>query len=263
MKFGTSRESSDRIGSGITRTVLNQADDTQLLQELSFNGFPGESQQTIEHAHPYGFSSYPKQPSMVGGVMRYAVAFVSFLRGNRSHGVAFQVGDRRFRLYKMKEGEVALHDDQGQWIHLKRSGVLFKVPNGNTITIQVDQKQDGAAPAAPTMGQDSTQVPTATTTVEIKNNLYAVTAKQGDINLTAQNGQVVVSSSADQNVISTSGNVNITASAGKVKIQANADISVDPGGALVLLGGGGDSGGGFAPVSTVAGPSLNVLARIG
>ena len=195
--------------------------------------------------------------------MRYAVAFVSFLRGNRSHGVAFQVGDRRYRLYKMKEGEVALHDDQGQWIHLKRSGVLFKVPNGNTITLQVDQAQNNAQQPAPTMGQDSTQVPTPTTTVVIKNNLYAVTAKQGDINLTAQNGQIAFSSSGDQSVISTSGNVNITASAGKVRIKANADISVDPGAGLVLLGGGDDSGGGFAPVSTVAGPSLNVLARIG
>ena len=133
MKFGTHRNTSDRVGNGITRAVLQKADDTQLLQELSFDGFHGESQQTIEHAHPYGFSTYPKAPSVIGGVKRYAVAFVSFLRGNRSHGVVFQVGDRRFRLMKMQEGEVALHDDQGQWVHLKRTGILVKAPNGQTI----------------------------------------------------------------------------------------------------------------------------------
>lgn len=157
MKFESGRGSSDRIGGGVTRTVISDVDDTQLLQELSYNGFPGEQQQTVEHAHPYGFSSHPKKPSKVQGMMRHAVGFVSFLRGNRSHGVAFQVGDRRYRLMKMQEGEVALHDDQGQWIHLRRGGAFVKVPNGNSVIVQVDEPSP--AGQQPTMGQDSTKVP--------------------------------------------------------------------------------------------------------
>lgn len=163
MKFSSVRESSDRVSNGISRATLQVADDTQLLQELSFGEFSSEAMQTIEHAHPYGFSAHPKKPSMIGGIMRYAVAFMTHLGGARSHGVAFAVSDRRYRLYKMQEGEVALHDDQGQWIYLTRNGVLFKTPNGNSLTLQVDQAQQQQSQSQGQtgggMGQDATQVP--------------------------------------------------------------------------------------------------------
>jgi phage gp45-like len=183
MKFSSSRDSADRIGNGISRTTLNQADDTQLLQELTLDGNLNESMKTIEHAHPYGFSSYPKRPSMIGGAMQAAVGFISFLYGNRSHGVAFSVSDRRYRLYKMKEGETAVHDDQGQWVYLTRKGALHKVPNGNTITHQVDAQQQsqqggqgagGASGAGGSggsqggnsgMGQDATKIPQAASSI--------------------------------------------------------------------------------------------------
>src|SRR6185437_10685924 len=100
---------------------------------------------TIEHAHPYGFSAHPKKPSMVGGIMRSAVAFMGFLGGSRSHAVAFAVSDRRFRVYKTQEGEVVLHDDQGQWVYHRRNGTLIKVPNANNITLQVDQSAGGGS----------------------------------------------------------------------------------------------------------------------
>jgi phage gp45-like len=171
-EFFTSRASADLHSNSLSRHTLEQHDDSQLLGEVKLNGFAGEAMQTIEHANPYGFSTYPKGPSMVGGVKRYAVAFMSFLTGNRSHGVAQQISDRRFRLYNKKEGEVALHDDQGQWIYLTRNGVLAKAPNANSFTIQIDaqqqqqqQQQSGSQGGSQGqggnagMGQDASKVP--------------------------------------------------------------------------------------------------------
>jgi phage gp45-like len=234
MKFVDPRQSSDRIGGGVTRTVLSDVDDTQLLQEVSYNGFPGEQQQTVEHAHPYGFSSHPKKPSMVQGAMRYAVGFVSFLRGNRSHGVAFQVGDRRYRLYKMQEGEVALHDDQGQWIHLRRGGALLKVPNGNSVIVQVDVP----APAGqqPQMGQDSTKVP---------KQAASFTMTKDTITVNAPN--VVVNAS---NMVVNSPNTTINAPSGAI-INSPATQLGAPGGVPAAKLGTIDTGG-YADIDNLA-----------
>jgi phage gp45-like len=89
---------------------------------------------------------------MIGGIMRMAEAFFAFMNGNRSHGVALVTGDRRFRLFGLQAGEVALHDDQGHQIHITRNGVVISAPNGKSITGQV--MSSSAYPAGPTgMGQ--------------------------------------------------------------------------------------------------------------
>jgi phage gp45-like len=37
----------------------------------------------------------------------------------RSHGVLIVVGDRRYRLERIASGDVVIHDNQGQKVHLK------------------------------------------------------------------------------------------------------------------------------------------------
>jgi phage gp45-like len=233
MKFESARGSTDRMGGGMTRSVLSSADDTQLLQELSHQGFPGEQQQTIEHAHPYGFSTYPKKPSMVQGVMRYAAAFGNYLRGNRSHGVVLQVADRRFRLYKMKEGEVALHDDQGQWIHLKRNGILVKAPNGQTIQMQIDQPQQGNA--QPVMGQDSTVVPKPVANVTVTKNTINVALASGTTTVAVGKSSVTVTDDSITENAST-----VTHGGGKSFLQGQIPVAmkgtVDTGGYMDISG---------------------------
>lgn len=136
MRRGHSRDSSDRIGNGLGRSTLDQADDTHLMQEVQLRLFHGEQQQSIEHAQPYGFTFVPKKPTTESGIRRAAEAFVGFLLGNRSHGVATLVADRRFRPNNLQEGEVALHDDQGQQVYLSRNTVVVNVPKGHSVHVQ-------------------------------------------------------------------------------------------------------------------------------
>lgn len=94
-------------------------------QRLQIGLLAGETKSDIEHMEPYGFTSCPHD-----GAQGLAI----FLGGDRSHGVVVVVGDRRFRLTGLEAGEVALHDDQGQKVHLTRSGIVVG-GGGSPVTI--------------------------------------------------------------------------------------------------------------------------------
>ncbi|MDD2722236.1 MAG: phage baseplate assembly protein [Gallionella sp.] len=74
----------------------------------------GETLNNIDRVEPYGFSYRPKPGCR---------AHLFFPAGDRSYGVALVVGDKRYQM-DLKEGEVALHDDEGNHVHLKRGGVV-------------------------------------------------------------------------------------------------------------------------------------------
>ncbi len=96
--------------------LVNSAGKMQALQLKLRNG---EAKENVEHFEPYGFTS----KAHAG-----AEAVTLFFNGDRSHGVAVVVADRRYRLQALQSGEVALYDDQGQVIHLKRDKVLIETP---------------------------------------------------------------------------------------------------------------------------------------
>lgn len=68
----------------------------------------------VERVEPYGFSYMPK-----GGFQAYLV----FPAGDRSHGLALIVGDKRYQM-QLTAGEVAVHDDEGNHMHLQRGGII-------------------------------------------------------------------------------------------------------------------------------------------
>jgi phage gp45-like len=74
----------------------------------------GETLDNIDRVEPYGFSYRPKPGSR---------AFMKFPSGDRSYGVALIIGDKRYQM-DLQEGEVALHDDEGNHVHIKRGGVI-------------------------------------------------------------------------------------------------------------------------------------------
>ncbi len=78
----------------------------------------GETLNNINRVEPYGFSYRPKP-----GCQSYLL----FPAGDRSYGVAIVIGDRRYQL-DLQEGEAALHDDQGQRVHLTRDGIVISTP---------------------------------------------------------------------------------------------------------------------------------------
>ena len=86
-----------------------------------------EIQDDVELMQHYGLASAPKPG---------AEAAVVFLGGNRDHGIIVATHDRRYRL-SLEEGEVALHDDLGQFVHLKRTGISVSSPTEIKATAPV------------------------------------------------------------------------------------------------------------------------------
>lgn len=68
----------------------------------------------LARVEPYGFSYRP-----LPGCETYLL----FPAGDRSYGVAIIIGDKRYQM-DLVEGEVAIHDDEGSHVHLKRGGVI-------------------------------------------------------------------------------------------------------------------------------------------
>lgn len=63
---------------------------------------------------PYGLSYRPKPGAEV---------YLVFPAGDRARGLALVVGDKRYQM-DLLEGEVALHDDEGNYVKLGRDGVI-------------------------------------------------------------------------------------------------------------------------------------------
>ena len=84
----------------------------------------GEPLSNIERVEPYGFSYRPK-----AGCQTYLL----FPHGDRSFGVAIVIGDKQYQM-NLEAGEVAIHDDQGQSVHLTRGGIVIDGA-GKPITI--------------------------------------------------------------------------------------------------------------------------------
>lgn len=140
MRHASVADAGARIINGFCRSCGQSFDDSQLLQEITTNLFSGEAQETIEHVHPYGFTMVPQAPDHQTG--KGPEAFLTFGHGDRSHGIATAVADRRFRMQNMQPGEVALHDDQTNQFHLSRGGIVGTVVNALKHVRQVMGPQD-------------------------------------------------------------------------------------------------------------------------
>lgn len=95
-----------------TVVLVNSAAKIQRVQMRILNSEVKE----LEHFEAYGLTSNP---------LKGAEGITLFFGGDRSHGVAILIGDRRYRLLNLAPGEVALHDDLGQKVHLTRAGIVI------------------------------------------------------------------------------------------------------------------------------------------
>ena len=95
----------------VARGVVRLIDDAAKCQRLQVSLLADETRDRAEHIQPYGLTAHP---------FPGADAVVLHPFGQRSHPLVILVGDRRYRLTGLAQGEVALYDDQGQKIVLKR-----------------------------------------------------------------------------------------------------------------------------------------------
>lgn len=113
-----------RIQAMIGRAVIAAVKSSTKMQEVQVELLADETHDGVEHFEPYGLTAHPK----VG-----AEAIMLAVGGLRSHGLIINVADRRYRLTGLAEGEVAIHDDQAQKVHLTRDGIVIKSDKGVTI----------------------------------------------------------------------------------------------------------------------------------
>lgn len=115
-----------RVRNSIARAIVRAVADDLDRQEVDLDLLKDEHIPGIERFQNYGITSVP-HPG--------AEAAVVFVMGDRGHGIALSVEDRRYRLKGLRAGEVALYDDLGQKVHLTRDGIVIEGA-GLPITIR-------------------------------------------------------------------------------------------------------------------------------
>ena len=112
------------LGRGIVAAINN----SETTQKIQIKGLSGETITDIERLQEYGLETYPHKD---------AEALACFLNGKRDNGIILVIGDRRYRLTDLSQGEVALYTDEDSntdkhRIHLKNNqliDVLCKILN--------------------------------------------------------------------------------------------------------------------------------------
>ncbi|TAH39297.1 MAG: phage baseplate assembly protein V [Planctomycetota bacterium] len=117
---------SRRLSLLVSRGTVKASNDARKIQELQVSLLAKETQDGLERFQQYGLTGRP---------FADAEALVVFLGGSRDHGIVIAVDDRRYRLLGLAEGEVALYDDQGNRVHLKRNHEI-EVVAATKITLQ-------------------------------------------------------------------------------------------------------------------------------
>jgi phage baseplate assembly protein V len=77
----------------------------------------------VRRVEPFGLSSRPKPGAQV---------YMVFPSGDRAHGIALVIGDKRYQM-DLIEGEVALHDDDGNFVKLGAGGVVTVKANTKVV----------------------------------------------------------------------------------------------------------------------------------
>lgn len=113
----------------VGRAIVRLVDDAGEAQALQLELLADEVMEGVERHQDYGLSSVP---------LPGATAVTLSLGGQRGRSLAIAVGDRRYRLTGLAAGEVALHDDQGQKLHLTRDGIVIVTPFDLTAQIGGD-----------------------------------------------------------------------------------------------------------------------------
>ena len=104
-----------RIKAVAARAVLTAIDDSRALQALQVRLNALELRGNVPALTPYGLAHYPREG---------AEAVVLACEGDPERSVVIVCHDRRYRLSALEAGEVALHDDLGSKVHLRRDGKI-------------------------------------------------------------------------------------------------------------------------------------------
>lgn len=122
------------IANRVQRAVVSLVNDSLKMQKMQVKILADEVKDGVERFQNFGFTAHP-----VTG----AEAIILRLGGGSDHAVIIAVDDRRFRKKDLVEGESAVYDAFGKFIHLtKDSGIIIDaagadvtVNNAATVTV--------------------------------------------------------------------------------------------------------------------------------
>jgi phage baseplate assembly protein V len=109
---------------GFARITATKALEGKGLRRVQVQFDQAEARDDTPVVQHYGVATRPKPG---------ADAIVTFIGGNRSLGIIIATNDRRYQ-FELEEGEVALHTDEGDSVHLKR-GRVVKITAGTALEI--------------------------------------------------------------------------------------------------------------------------------
>jgi phage gp45-like len=235
---------------GGARSLVHQADDGKLMQEMTGGIMSGESRQRVESPQNYGFTSVVMDADQDG--KKGAETFISFMGGGRSIPIATVMDDRRHRLQNLQKGDVAMfrtNNDQQQF-HMTQDGGFWTGPDSKTVRMQlVPAKQQqssggsGSGSARDTSGGGSSSSSSSGQSQYGQQSVY-------------KDGQ-----NSTQFVDVTKQKTRLSGTEAHLML-ADGDSYVHCISQKTYLGGRQDKHA-FALVETTAGPSYNVYARIG
>jgi phage gp45-like len=123
--------------------VVDQVDDTKLLQEMGGNFMSNETRSGVNAPQNYGFTSvvFDAEKDGMGNIQSSAEHFTSFMGANRSFPTAI-MDDRRHRMFKLEKGDTAMFRGRGdfQQFHMTQNGGFWTAPRDKIVRMQmVDQ----------------------------------------------------------------------------------------------------------------------------
>ncbi|SOD42337.1 phage baseplate assembly protein V [Nitrosovibrio sp. Nv4] len=111
-----------RVRLMVGRGVLSLVNDGLKMQGVQVQLLADEVRD-LERFQDYGFTSVPHVGAEVAAV---------FVDGNRDHGIAIRIDDRRYRVKGLKSGEVAIYTDEGDKVVMKR-GRIIEITAGTKV----------------------------------------------------------------------------------------------------------------------------------
>lgn len=118
-----------KIGLTVSRAVISLVRDAAKLQGVQVALLDDEARAECERFQEYGFTSVP---------FADAEAIAVAVGGARSHMVVIACDDRRYRKTGLKDGEVALYTDEGDYLLLKR-GRIVEVKAGTKVRVDAPE----------------------------------------------------------------------------------------------------------------------------
>ncbi|MBP6010607.1 MAG: phage baseplate assembly protein V [Alphaproteobacteria bacterium] len=143
------------VRSTIGRGRIKLVDDTKAVQKAQLVLSANEIVDNLIRVGEYGLASNPPTDSD---------AIVVFIAGDRTKGAIVGTNHQASRLKNLQRGEVAIFDDQGRWIWLKRGSIEIDakntpvdVKNATVITAKATTKITLDSPLVECTGQITSQ----------------------------------------------------------------------------------------------------------